>query len=129
MSALGQKQTSREVRPHVRFTPKCGHRGTLLGWPLCAKSRHRAVAESCARLLSEPPGLIGILLDKERPRRLTSRGRSWSRLAHAVAPAGRREEMPEQSARGQMHIVIRVQTKKKASTKCRGQSLRLDSRS
>jgi hypothetical protein len=27
------------------------------------------------------------------------RALSWSRLAHAVAPAGRREEMREQSAR------------------------------
>ena len=42
MSALGQKQTSKHCPVNVRFTPKSGHRNSVVRCPLCAKSRHWA---------------------------------------------------------------------------------------
>src|SRR5215469_10497211 len=44
MSALGQKQTSATCPRHVRFTPKSGHRNSVVECPLCAKSGPVAVA-------------------------------------------------------------------------------------
>jgi hypothetical protein len=42
MSALGQKQTLKQVHANVRFTPKSRHWLSVSECPLCAKSGHYA---------------------------------------------------------------------------------------
>jgi hypothetical protein len=82
MSALGQKQTSRQCQSNVRFTPKSGHRSLIHRCPLSANWRHHAVsqghglhgrkciavaADSAAKIKNTKPGPLAITVTMTSP--------------------------------------------------------------